>query len=143
MGQNIMNWSEAVESRFVQNEPNFLTSSQSVGCKIPLVAGVEFVDENGDGPGLRLRTAKVEAVRTGAAVFAKRTQFSWRDRSGRFERTWSSRGSRSSKNGRAFGRSTSQVTQERRGHEGIVDLRNIAVFRSGHCAGPQLVLQKL
>jgi len=45
--------------------------------------------------------------------------------------------------GRTFGRSTSQVTHERRGYEGIVDLRNITVFRSGHCAGPQLVLHKL
>ena len=51
----VMNWSEAVESRFVQNEPNFLTSSQSVGCKIPLVVGIEFIDENGGGPSVRLR----------------------------------------------------------------------------------------
>jgi hypothetical protein len=30
-----------------------------------------------------------------------------------------------------------------RGHGGIIDLRNVTVLRSGHCAGPQFVLQKL
>jgi hypothetical protein len=45
--------SYSVEFRglFLQNEPNFLTLSQSVGCR----ARVEFIDENGGGPGVRLR----------------------------------------------------------------------------------------
>ena len=53
---------------FLQNEPNFLTSSQSVGCKIPLVVGVEFHRRE------RWRTrrtpskaAKTEAMRIGGA----------------------------------------------------------------------------
>ena len=54
----------------MQNEPNFLTSSQSVGCKKPLVVEVEFHRRE------RWRTrrtpskaAKTEAMRIGGPVF--------------------------------------------------------------------------
>jgi hypothetical protein len=51
----VLRASYSLEFQILQNEPNFLTSSQSVGCKIPLAVGFEFIDENGGGPGVRLR----------------------------------------------------------------------------------------
>ena len=75
--------------------------------------------------------ANAEAVRTGGA-YLNANGWRWRRRNTGWFQT-----------GRTFGGSTAQVTQQRRGHEGIVDLRNITVFRSGHCAGPQIVLHNL